>query len=254
MRHSPPPPAQAFQWRRHVLAALAFALLGGCGTPNGDFGEVRPTLVRDDMHDWVGPYASADYASGFPLTDDERALRDLGYPLIEAPYNRQQWYSVAGEYGIIRPVRGPLFDRTAYANRLMAAHDRSPSTRYAQLGDDVHNDIARAPQFFETAGRVIDMDRKRRQSMAVVSALSPAERSNAERRMRENAAIVSLVREKLTQREASYRFALERLVIATPSAQAAEVERAINQLHATIARYRHLPPSWVREHNLATVR
>ena len=90
--------------------------------------------------------------------------------------------------------------------------------------------------------------------MAVVSALSPAERSNAERRMRENAAIVSLVREKLTQREASYRFALERLVIATPSAQAAEVERAINQLHATIARYRHLPPSWVREQNLAAVR
>ena len=105
---------------------------------------MRPTLVRDDMHDWVGPYASADYASSFALTDDERALRDLGYPLIEAPYNRQQWYSVAGEYGVIRPGRGPLFDRTAYANRLMAAHDRSPSARYAQLGDDMHNDIARA--------------------------------------------------------------------------------------------------------------
>ena len=254
MRHSPPPLTQALPWRRHVLAALAVALLGGCGTPNGDFGEVRPTLVRDDMHDWVGPYASADYASGFALTDDERALRDLGYPLIEAPYNRQRWYSVAGEYGVIRPGRGPVFDRTAYATRLLAAHDRSPSARYAQLGDDVHNDITRAPQFFETAARVIDMDRKRRQSMAVVSALSPAERSNAERRMRENTSIVTLVREKLSQRVASYRFALERLVIATPSAQAVEVERAINQLRATIARYRHLTPSWVREQNLATVR
>jgi hypothetical protein len=89
MRQAPLPLTQAFHWRRHVLAALAVALLGGCGIPNGDFGEVRPTLVRDDMHDWVGPYASADYASGFALTDDERAPRDLGYRLIEAPYNRQ---------------------------------------------------------------------------------------------------------------------------------------------------------------------
>src|SRR5674536_135336 len=48
-----------------------------------------------------------------------------------------------------------------------------------------------------------------------VSALSPTERKNAERRMRENAAIAALTREKLTQREASYRYALERLVIQT---------------------------------------
>jgi hypothetical protein len=254
MRHLPPPLMQALHWRRHVLAGLALALIGGCGTSNGDFGEVRPTLVRDDMHDWVGPYASAKAASSFALTDDERALRDLGYPLIEAPYNRQQWYSVAGEYGIIRPGRGPAFDRTAYATRLLAAYDRSASARYAQLGDDVHNDITRAPQFFETAARVTDMDNKRRQSMAVISAPSPAERNDAERRMRENAAIVTLVREKLTQRVASYRFALERLVVATPSAQAVDVERNINQLRATITRYRHLGPSWVRERSLATVR
>ena len=43
---------------------------------------------------------------------------------------------------------------------------------------------------------------------------------------------------KLTQRAASYRFALERLVIMTPSPQAVDVERTINQLQAQIARYR----------------
>jgi hypothetical protein len=76
--------------------------------------------VSDGIHDWVGPYASATRrASSFELTDDDRALRDLGYPLIEEPYDRQQWYSVAGEYGVIRPNRGPAFDRTAYANRLL---------------------------------------------------------------------------------------------------------------------------------------
>ena len=242
-------------WSRHVFIAAALSLLGACGTPNADFGEVNPTLVSDGMHDWVGPYASAARkASSFELTDDERALRDLGYPLIEAPYDRQQWYSVAGEYGVYRPNRGPAFDRTAYANRLLSSPDRSPAAHYAQLGDDIRNDVTRMPQFFETATRVIDIDQKRRKSLALVSALSPAERKNAELRMRENASIVALVREKLMQRVSSYRFALERLVITTPSPQAAEVERSLDQLQAQIARYRGLAPTWVREQNLVTVR
>ena len=255
MRNPPPPATQALMWPRHVFIAATLSLLGACGTPNADFGEVNPTLVSDGMHDWVGPYASAARkASGFELTDDERALRDLGYPLIEAPYDRQQWYSVAGEYGVFRPNRGPAFDRTAYASRLLSSHDRSPAARYAQLGDDIRNDITRMPQFFETATRVIDIDQKRRKSLALVSALSPAERKNAELRMRENASIVALVREKLMQRASSYRFALERLVIATPSPQAAEVGRSLDQLQAQIARYRGLAPTWVREQNLVTVR
>lgn len=252
MRNPPPPVTRALIWRRHIFALAALSLLGGCA--NSDFGEVNPVLVSDGIHDWVGPYASAGRkASSFELTDDERALRDLGYPLIEAPYDRQRWYSVAGEYGVFRPDRGPAFDRTAYAKRLLSSFDRSPSARYSQLNDDIRNDITRMPQFFETAGRVIDIDRKRRKSLAFVSTLSPAERKNAELRIRENASIVALVREKLTQRMASYRFALERLVITTPSSQVADVERTITQMQAQIARYRGPAPTWVRETNLATV-
>jgi hypothetical protein len=277
---NPPPLTQAFIWRRRVMAFAVLSLLGGCGTTNGDFGEVQPYLVSDGIHDWVGPYATGSVPSKFELTDDERALRDLAYPLVDPPYDRQQWYSVAGEYGLYRPARGPAFDRTAYAKWLLSGdgpsplarysaklegvrhdvttflspHERSPSVRYARLMDDVRNDMTQLPQFFETAGRVLDIDQKRQKSMALVSALSPTERKNAERRMRENASIVVLVREKLTQREASYRFALERLVIQTPSGQAADVERSINQLQAQIARYRGPAPTWVREQNLVMVR
>jgi hypothetical protein len=277
---NPPPLTQAFIWRRRVMAIAVLSLLGGCGTTNGDFGEVQPYLVSDGIHDWVGPYATGSVPSKFELTDDERALRDLAYPLVDPPYDRQQWYSVAGEYGLYRPARGPAFDRTAYAKWLLSGdgpsplarysaklegvrhdvttflspHERSPSVRYARLMDDVRNDMTQLPQFFETATRVLDIDQKRRKSMALISALSPAERKNAEQRMRENASIVVLVREKLTQREASYRFALERLVIQTPSGQAADVERSINQLQAQIARYRGPAPTWVREQNLVTVR
>lgn len=254
MRH-PPPVMRALIRRRSILIAAALSLLGGCGTPNGDFGEVRSYLVSDDVHDWVGPYASADRkGSGFELTDDERQLRDLAYPLIEAPYDRQQWYSIAGEYGLFRPPRGPAFDRTAYAKHLLSADDRSPSARYAQLSEDIHNDITRMPQFFETAGRVLDMDQKRRKSLSLVSALSPAERNNAELRMGENTSIVALVREKLMQRAESYYYALERLVITTPSPQAAEVDRTIGRMQAEIARYRQPAPSWTREQSLTSAR
>jgi hypothetical protein len=220
------------------MAFAVLALLGGCGTTNGDFAEVRPTLVSDDIHDWVGSYASADEASKFALTDDERQLRDLAYPLIEAPYNRQKWYSIAGEYGIVRPNR-EIFDRTLYATRLVASHHHSPTGRYAQLSE---------------ASRVLDIDAKRQKSLSYVSALSASELNNARQRMQENASIVTLVRTNLTQRTASYRFALERLVIMTPSPLAVDIERAINQMQTDIARYRNPAPSWVREQNLVTVR
>ena len=253
MRHSLPPVPQAFIWRQRVMAFAVLALLGGCGTTNGDFGEVRSTLVSDNVHDWVGPYASDGIRSKFDLTDDERQLRDLAYPLIEAPYDRQQWYSVLGEHGYRPPDRG-TFDHTTYATRLLASHYHSPSARYAQLSDDINNDTTRMPQFFETAGRVLDIDQKRQKSLTYVSAITPAELKYAQRRMHENESIILLVGAKLTQRESSYRFALERLVIKTPMQQAVEVERAISQMHALIERYHSPAPTWVREQNLATVR
>jgi hypothetical protein len=49
-----------------------------------DFGRLRPVLVIDDIHAWVGEEAAASAGlpiSGNNLTDEERTLRDL--PLIE---------------------------------------------------------------------------------------------------------------------------------------------------------------------------
>lgn len=237
---------------RLAFALAALTLLAGCNT-NGDFGEVRPSLVRDDIHDWVGPAATAGRPgafSTFDLTDDERALRDLAYPLIEPPYDRKRWHSVAGEYGMFQvPVPLP---RDAYANYLLAKSFRSPSARYEQLTDDIRNDVTRLPQFFETAGRVLDMDRKRRKSLAYIRTLSEGERLNAARRIEENARIVTVVRMSLSGRAAAYRFALERLVVSAPSSQAVEAEHALNRLKAQIAHYRtKLPPSWHRETSLA---
>jgi len=256
MQISLPLPTRAPSWHHRVFALAVLSLLGGCAS--ADFGERPPAVVTaDEIRDWIAPFAIGGplvLPPRFEKTDDERQLHALANPLIEPPFERQQWYAFFAELGLTGSDNRTAFDRAAYANRLMLANFHSPSARYAQLIDDVRNDISRMPQFFETASRVVDMDRKRQQSMAYVSSLSPGERENALRRIRDNASLISLVREKLTQRVSSYQLALEHLVIMTPSPQAVDAERALNQMQAQIARYRGPAPTWVREQNLATVR
>jgi hypothetical protein len=205
----------------------------GCAT-QGDFGEVRPSLVRDDIHDWLSLDTIAGWPtlpSSFELTDDERQIRDLSYPLIEPSYYRQQWYSAAGEYGVIGSDHRTGFDCSAYTNRLMSFRYRSP------------------------AARVLDIDQKRRKSLAYIFGLSQSEQVSALRRIRENALLVSLVRAKLAQRVTGYRFALERLVVMIPSPQAVEVERSLNQIKDQLARYHNRSaPTWVREQSLVAAR
>ena len=242
-------------WAPRLLVLAVLVALGGCAT-QGDFGEIKPSLVRDDMHDWLSLDAIAgkpSRPSDFPLTEDERAMRDLAYPLIEQPYDRQKFYSIAGEYGVIGANHRVPFDRTAYTAHLFGDERRTATSRYAALQDDIDNDTTRLPQFFEAAARVLDVDGKRRKSMFYVSALSESERTNAMRRMDENAAIVAMVRRSLAERASAYRYALERLVVLTPDSRAVQVEQALNVLQSKIAYYRdHLPPGWVREHSIAS--
>lgn len=208
------------------------------------------------MHDWISRVAYAGEKGGpsdFPLTEDECALRDLAYPLIEWPYDRHKFYSIAGEYGFIGANHHTGFDISAYTAHLLSDEHRTAASRYGVLIDDIRNDTTRLPQFFETAARVLDIDTKRRKSLFYVSSLSEHERISALQRIDENAAIVALVRGSLGERVAAYRFALGRLVVMTPSPQAVQVELALNELRAKVAWYRtHLPPGWTREQSLAS--
>jgi hypothetical protein len=216
------------------LLILLSLTLAGCVT-NGDFGRVRPSLQSDDTHAWLGQEAVTSYGevpSAFLLTDDERQLRDLAYPLIEPPYNRQRWDSVLAEWGEVRRPHPPgdAVDRTAYAQHLLDDNYRSATTRYAKLIEDIRNDIVRVGPFFSIANKVADLDDKRHRSMAYVSTLGEAEKANAFRRMSENHGVMVWVRQSLSARVDAYRYALERLVIRYPSSEAVEVERVLSQL------------------------
>jgi hypothetical protein len=226
-----------------VLLCAPLAL-GGCA--NGDFGRVKPGLVNDEVHSWVGTTAALGNGapiSSFPLTDDERALRDLAYPLIEPPYDRQRWFSFLNEYGMARIFRHDWsrFDPQTYTRVLMSQQLRSEAARYARLSDDVRNDRTRVPPFFLLANRVLDMDRRREASLGAVSNLTPAEELNAIARNAENALVISWVQWSLMARTVSYRVALERLAIGEPMAQATDIERSLNALSSLIAYYRVLP-------------
>jgi hypothetical protein len=230
------------------ICAACFAL-AGCA--NGDFGEIKPMLQRDNMHDWVAADATGSIPSQFQLTDDERQMRDLAYPLVEPPYLRQTLGSYFRESGRLPQQYHSGEDTTAYATYLVSFPSRSPAARYSRLTDDIRNDTTRLPQFFETAARVVDMDRKRQKSFAYIPVSSEGERVEAARRMNENAAIIAQVRHSIALRIASYKFALERLVIMTPSPQAVQCELMINQLKATLAQYRHGAPLFRSEGSLA---
>lgn len=226
--------------RRALLcfaAPLVAAALAGCA--GGDLGRTRGSALNDDMHRWIGAEATGSIgkrASDFQLTDNERQLRDLAYPFIEPPLSRPAWKTVFGDY---KPIPSPwrqqvLFDPTLYGRKLLDEPHRSHSSRYGQLIEDVRDDITRLDPFFAIATTVADLDGKRRQSMSFVSQLSPRERDDANARIKENSLIVEWVRQCLHRRVASYRWALERLIIHAPDGMAAEADRLIAQLAARI--------------------
>src|SRR5438445_13231145 len=221
-----------------VLLCLLGTTLVACS--GGDFGRVRDDFRNDDMHRWIGAEATSSVAlrpSQFQLTDAERQLRDLAYPLIEPPHSRPAWRTVFGEYKPLpSPWRqAPAFDRTAYGRALIDEPHRSHSSRYANLIDDVRDDITRFEPFFATAIKVLELDRKRNASLAHVSELSPRERDDAIARMQEHPLIVQWVQQCLERRVSSYRWALERLVIQAPDNMAADADRLIGELAAQTA-------------------
>ncbi|WP_249158652.1 hypothetical protein [Bradyrhizobium tropiciagri] len=216
-----------------LILLLAGAALAGCS--GGDFGRTRADFRNDDMHRWLGTEATNSIgmkSSQFQLTEHERQLRDLAYQFIEPPLSRPAWKSVFGDYQKLpAPWRqNVVFDRTAYGRNLIDEPHRSFASRYSLLVDDVRDDITRFEPFFAIAAQVLELDCRRSASLRVIADVSPRERADAVARIEENALIVQWVQQALQRRIASYRWALERLVIQAPDGMAADAERQINEL------------------------
>ena len=109
------------------------------------------------MHRWIGGEVDRKRRparrrnSSSPTTNASFAISLI--PLIEPPHSRPAWKSVFGDYKPLpSPWRqGAVFDRTAYGRMLIDEPHRSHASRYAQLIDDVRDDITRFEPFFATA-------------------------------------------------------------------------------------------------------
>jgi hypothetical protein len=218
---------------------LSFLVLSGCSSL-WDLGKLDPAPTRDGIHDWVGQEAAIRAGapiSAYNITDDEHALRDLAFPLIEPPYDRQRWDAVVYEWGDKRSFQRALwnYDPTAYYRHLQNELYRSTAARYNQIIDDIRNDLVRIPPFFVIARKVADLDRRRESTMAQVVSLTPPERFNAQARIAENSLTIAWVHQSLNQRCASYRFAIDRLAVAEPEFAAGEADRLLTELSQQIA-------------------
>jgi hypothetical protein len=223
---------------KRSLVLLAPLILSGC-TSIGDLGQVQSPAVADNIHAWVGHEAALH--AGVPislnnLTENERTLRDLAFPLIEPPYDRERWDAVVFEYGEKRDFRRNLWvvDPAAYYGHLLAVNYRSTAARYNQLNDDVRNDVVRIPPFFDTARRVIEADRKRQATMDILTDISPPERFNALARVAENNLIIAWVQTSLSQR-------CDRLAVSEPESMATNVDISLMLLQQNIAANQLIP-------------
>jgi hypothetical protein len=229
-----------------ITAALALLALPGCSSLT-DLGYVDQPAVADNIHAWVGQEAAARWGAPISLanlTEDERTLRDLAFPLIQPAYTRDRWDQVVYEYGQKRDFQRSLWipDPTLYYVNLIAANYRSSAGRYNRLNDDVRNDVVRMGPFFYIAHKVIEADRKRQATMAIIPDVSPPEQFNALARVSENNLTIAWVQASLAQRAASYRFALNRLAVSEPEDLATNVDISLTLMQQQMVSNQLVPP------------
>jgi hypothetical protein len=219
-------------WRGPTICIALALALPGLVYPGfalaGDFGRPKPSILENliPRQFWKGPVTGL---SSFPITDLEEQLRDRSYALIRPNEPRGKWNIYIAGFGIahLLPPTPYYEDYTEYARMLLVTLSRSEASLYNRLMEDMDADGQLIGPFVAVACTVADLDSKRERSLVYVSELSEFEVANALGRISENRMITAWVQRALHWRLASYRFALERLVIAVPSGLAVEAERRL---------------------------
>jgi hypothetical protein len=168
-----------------------------------------------------------------PYTDDERELRDRAYIILQPIELRLPSRLTLAGVDFVElwdlVFDPPGFDVQSYGDTLIERAYRSHAARYAQLIDDIRADTKLVGPFFATAQHVLDADSVRRRSFRYVSQ-GADHIGMAQRRIDENRVLMSEVYRRFKERIASYRYALETLLVLTPSPAAVNAEKALYRL------------------------
>jgi hypothetical protein len=226
---------------RFAIAALfcSSTLLAGCAPRVGDLGRPLDKEGARFGNEIVGTIFAAgrgEPASFFKFTDDEIELRDRAWRFLMPENERFFFDRIIADWKVKR--RAPIVvpdDKTAYYRDLDWRHTVSPASRYATLGQDIESDLLLIAPFRATAQRVEEGDRVRLGMLASLSDAEVEESRSVDDRIAENIMLMDWVYRSWAQRARDYRYALERLVIATPQHQAIPAERLLRQLEAEIA-------------------
>jgi hypothetical protein len=248
---------------RFIAGALVLLFLTQGFSVAGDLGRADPNfwdgLFPKQLY--LGPVAPLSFPpadmphSVYPLTDDETSLRQQSFSILQPPQHREVWKTLMASW--VEATAFPLdilrADPYAYANMLVGMPFASEAGRYSRLIDDVGSDYLLLGPFMITACRVVDMDARRAQSLAHVRAFTEVEIKNALARNEENRTLIEGAELTLNDRVWSYRYAVNRLVIAVPSRLAVQAERAVERYAVQVAGIvpylaKCIPPIAVVEH------
>jgi hypothetical protein len=228
-----------------ALLCAAFSAGGAARAEQlGDFGRPADSPFVDEFLPWLkGGWLdlTGKAIPSAPYTDDEKMLRNRAYViLLPIEQHERSLLTLAGAdfvelWNLIRDEPA-VYDVRSYGDWLVARPYRSHTARYAQLIDDIRADTALVRPFFATAHRVFDADGVRRQSFRFVAPHLSGKIEIAERRVEENRRLVAEVYRRFRERIASYRYALETLLVLTPSPAAVEAEKMLYLLEERFGR------------------
>lgn len=226
-----------------VVLPLTGALAGCVET--GDFGRPRATLWTDlaERTGAVAAVVRGEPVSGSPLTDNETELRDRAWRFLMPAHERAWFIRAFSELTRTRVLPASMHPENVatYHAALMGAEGRSPASRYRRLGDDIAADARLIAPFASVAGRVLEADRVRLAALPHVRDLRVSEIRDAAARVAENRCLMVWVRREANLRLASYRYALEHLVIEAPQTEAIGAERALTALGGQLQLLADLP-------------
>ena len=215
---------------RLVAALAAFAVLTGCAQ-TGDFGRPAPSAWNALVEGTGGVAARLRNGpvSSFALTDDETELRDRAWRFLMPAHERAAFAALLANMTRARvlPTAWHPSDPVSYHGALTDGPARSPASRYRRLSEDAVADARLLPVFAALAARVVAADAVRLRGLPFVQTIDDGQVRDAAMRVAENRCLIAWVRHEAGARSAGYRFALERLLIETPQADAIGPERAI---------------------------
>ena len=205
----------------------------------GDFGRVKPGVINDDILpalDYLGKFLTNQPHSSFNLTDEEDEMHDRVWRFLVAPHAKDWAFEYGWEIHEARTGNPQALSLDRYYYWLSDARYASSRARYNAIGEHVAWDLGTLPKVFHVICVVIDIDRQRAVAAEGVANLELQMIKEQRGRAAENDAYVTRFVGALGYRYASYDYALNHLLVATPHHEALAVNDKLNQLAVWVDR------------------